>query len=164
MAQRAGQPIIQAVSQARNLTQPAKAGMALRRSTVKILTIKTNQREQMLRITPELARLVSENGWQEGALLVYCPHTTASLTINESADPDVFEDMTRFMGKLVPQDPSFRHDEGNSDAHIKSSLFGPHCMLIVEGGQIRKGTWQGVYFCEWDGPRTREVWVRFLRA
>lgn len=126
------------------------------------LSIQTEKREELRAITSQLAALVREKRWQNGALLVYCPHTTAALTVNENADPDVARDMSAFMGRLVPQSPEFRHAEGNSDAHIKTSLFGPHCMLIVENGQLRLGKWQGVYFCEWDGPRRRTLWVQFL--
>lgn len=126
------------------------------------LSLRTRQREEMINITTALNDVVRERGWRNGALLVFCPHTTAGLTINEAADPDVARDMTAHMSRLVPRDPGFRHAEGNSDAHIKSSLTGPHCLVIVEKGHIRLGTWQGVWFCEWDGPRQRNVWVRFL--
>ncbi|SBV94071.1 conserved hypothetical protein [uncultured delta proteobacterium] len=126
------------------------------------LTIQTRARAEMIPVTSLLRELVRRKDWQTGALLVYCPHTTAGLTINENADPDVQRDMTAFMNALVPQRGDFRHGEGNSDAHIKTSLFGPHVMLIVEEGTIRLGTWQGVYFCEWDGPRNRTLWAQFL--
>ncbi|MDL2316036.1 secondary thiamine-phosphate synthase enzyme YjbQ [Desulfovibrio sp. OttesenSCG-928-A18] len=126
------------------------------------LNIRSGQREELIAITGELRGLVREQGWQSGALFVYCPHSTAALTINENADPDVARDMRFFMNRLVPRLPEFRHAEGNSDAHIKTSLFGPHCLLPVEDGEIRLGTWQGVYFCEWDGPRKRSLWVQFL--
>lgn len=126
------------------------------------LKIRTKKREEMIAITSELAALVKEKGWQNGAILVYSPHTTAGLTINENADPDVQRDMCAFMGGLVPQSPHFRHAEGNSDSHIKTTLFGPHTMVIVEKGCLQLGTWQGIYFCEWDGPRNRNLWVQFL--
>jgi secondary thiamine-phosphate synthase enzyme len=126
------------------------------------LTLNTQAREAMVAITRPLQQLVADRGWKTGALLVFCPHTTGAITINENADPDVARDMTAFMGALVPQHSSFRHAEGNSDAHIKTSLFGPHCLVIVENGTLRLGTWQGIYFCEWDGPRTRTLWVQFL--
>ena len=129
---------------------------------MKTLRIKTTARARMTAVTAQLRQLVREEGWENGALLVYCPHTTAGLTINENADPDVQRDMTAFMNGLVPQHGDFRHMEGNSDSHIKTSLFGPQVMLIVDKGDIRLGTWQGVYFCEWDGPRNRELWVQFL--
>ncbi len=126
------------------------------------LDIRTGSREQMLDITGLLAETVHGKGWRTGALLVYCPHTTAALTINEAADPDVQRDMVAFMKRRIPRDAGFKHAEGNSDAHIKTSLFGPHCMVIVEDGRLRLGTWQGVYLCEWDGPRNRTVWMQFL--
>ena len=127
-----------------------------------ILSVSTASREEMLGITGKLRELVKANGWKNGALLVYCPHTTAALTINESADPDVQRDMCRFMKSLVPQRGDFRHAEGNSDAHIQTSLFGPSLMLIVEDGRVCLGTWQGIYLCEWDGPRKRKLWLQFL--
>lgn len=126
------------------------------------LTVTSTGRKELLSITGEVSALVRSEGWQTGALLLFCPHTTAALTINESADPDVARDMRSFMSGLVPPLQEFRHAEGNSDAHIQSSLFGPSCMVIVENGRLCLGTWQGIYFCEWDGPRTREVWVQFL--
>lgn len=126
------------------------------------LEIRTERRAELLPVASQLAALVREQGWLSGALLVYCPHTTAGLTVNENADPDVARDMEAFMGKLVPQSAAFRHAEGNSDAHIKTSLFGPSLMLIVEDGRMQLGTWQGVYFCEWDGPRRRTLWAQFL--
>ena len=116
----------------------------------------------MIPVTRELQKMVENEKWRDGALLVFCPHTTAGLTINENADPDVQRDMTAFMNRMVPEDSGFRHAEGNSDAHIKTSLFGPHVLLIIDNGRIRLGTWQGVYFCEWDGPRQRSLWVQFL--
>ena len=129
---------------------------------MEIIKIKTSRREELIAITSELRKLVRDQGWQQGALLVYSPHTTAGFTINENADPDVARDMRWFMNRLVPDSPEFQHAEGNSDAHIKTTLCGPHVMLIVEDGELMLGTWQGVYFCEWDGPRNRTVWVQFL--
>ena len=125
------------------------------------ISVRTTSREQMLPILRQLADTVRERGWQDGLLLVHCPHTTAAVTINESADPDVRTDISRFMHDMVPPDSDFRHAEGNSDAHIKSSLFGQQTLLIVQNGQIRLGVWQEVYFCEWDGPRNRELWLIF---
>jgi secondary thiamine-phosphate synthase enzyme len=129
---------------------------------VNTLSIRTSRRKELVSITAQVSALVRAEGWNSGALLLFCPHTTAALTVNESADPDVAADMCRFMGKLVPVLPDFRHAEGNSDAHIQSSLFGPSLMLIVEDGSLCLGTWQGVYFCEWDGPRARNIWAQFL--
>lgn len=126
------------------------------------IKISTTKREQLIPITHHLTALVKQKGWQSGALLVFSPHTTAGLTINENADPDVQLDMETFMRQLVPQSQNFRHAEGNSDAHVKTTLCGPHTMLIVQNNEIKLGTWQGVYFCEWDGPRSRQLWVQFL--
>ncbi len=126
------------------------------------ITLHTTTREQMLDITSAIRKLVSTRGWRDGALLLFCPHTTGALTVNEAADPDVARDMTVNMGRLVPRHGDYRHAEGNSDAHIKTSLFGPSLMLIVDGGEVRLGTWQGIYFCEWDGPRSRKLWAQWL--
>ena len=126
------------------------------------LSVKSSCRKEFVSVTREVASLVKAEGWDTGALLLFCPHTTAALTINESADPDVARDMQGFMTKLVPALPEFRHAEGNSDAHIQSSLFGPSLMLIVEKSELCLGAWQGIYFCEWDGPRTRKLWAQFL--
>ncbi len=131
---------------------------------MKQIAISTKQREELVAVTDTLRELVRKQGWENGALLVYSPHTTAGLTINENADPDVAYDMRWFMNRLVPNAPEFRHVEGNSDAHIKTSLCGAQVMLIVENGELMLGTWQGVYFCEWDGPRNRRLWVQFLPA
>lgn len=126
------------------------------------LTLHTTDREQLANITPAVRELVRAKGWRKGALLLFCPHTTGALTVNEAADPDVARDMTVNMGRIVPRHGDYRHAEGNSDAHIKTSLFGPSLMLIVEGGEVRLGTWQGIYFCEWDGPRSRNLWAQWL--
>ncbi len=128
------------------------------------LPIKTPSRCAMLDISHDVQRLVHAKGWRKGALLLYSPHTTCGLTVNEGADPDVVRDMTSFFSKLIPQDAAFRHAEGNSDAHIKTSLFGPSLMLIVEDGHVQLGTWQHIYLCECDGPRNRKLWVQFLES
>lgn len=116
----------------------------------------------MADITRLLEDAVIQNGWEDGILTVFTPHTTAAVTINENADLDVQRDMTAFMNKLVPDEAYFRHSEGNSDAHIKSSLFGCSETVIVENSRLVLGTWQGVYFCEFDGPRQRKVWLKFI--
>ena len=95
-------------------------------------------------------------------MLLYCPHTTGAVTINEGADPDVVRDINVNMNKLVPFRGDYHHAEGNSDAHIKSSLFGCEQMVIIEGGNIQLGTWQKIYFCEFDGPRSRKLWAKWL--
>jgi secondary thiamine-phosphate synthase enzyme len=128
------------------------------------LELRTPRREALVRITPALTDLIAAKGWQDGAVVVFCPHTTAGLTVNEDADPDVATDMVMAMGRLVPRDAGYRHAEGNSDAHVKTTLVGPSLTLIVSGGRLQLGTWQGVYLCEWDGPRTRKVWVQWLKG
>ncbi len=131
---------------------------------MKSLSITTDAREQLVDITQEVQTLVSQMGWQKGALLLHCPHTTAALTINEHADPSVARDIVVNLGKLIPRIGDYRHMEGNSDAHIKASLLGPDQMLIVNDGQLRLGTWQGIFFCEFDGPRSRKLWAQWLPA
>jgi secondary thiamine-phosphate synthase enzyme len=127
------------------------------------LTIQTDRREAMIDITAQVRRVVEESGVREGVATVFCPHTTAAMTINENADPDVQRDILLFTGEAVPESyPGFRHGEGNSDAHIKASLFGSSVQVIVSGGRLMLGTWQGVYFCEFDGPRRREAWVSVM--
>ncbi|WP_272701052.1 secondary thiamine-phosphate synthase enzyme YjbQ [Desulfovibrio sp. Fe33] len=131
---------------------------------MEILEIRTRDREELVDITGAVRRVVMENGWSDGALLLYCPHTTGAVTVNEGADPDVVRDIVVNMRKLVPHGGDYRHAEGNSDAHIKSSLFGCDQMVIVEGGNLMLGTWQKIYFCEFDGPRTRKLWVKWLAS
>lgn len=126
------------------------------------ISVSTSRREEFLDITAEVARLVAESGLMEGAVLVYSPHTTAGVTINEGADPDVKRDMVAHLARLVPNHPDFRHAEGNSDAHIKTSLMGPSQLVPVSGGRMALGTWQHLYLCEFDGPRRRTVLVQFL--
>lgn len=122
----------------------------------------TTRREEFVDITALVAQTLREAGLMEGAVLVYSPHTTAGITVNEGADPDVRRDMLAHLSKLVPVDDTFRHAEGNSDAHIKTSLMGPSQLIPVAGGQLCLGTWQKIYFCEFDGPRRRTVWVQPL--
>jgi secondary thiamine-phosphate synthase enzyme len=128
------------------------------------LTIKTGRREQFVAVGDMLEELIGRHGWKDGLLHVHCPHTTAGLTVNENADPDVVRDMLGALARLVPERGDYRHSEGNSDAHVKASLMGTGLTLMVEEGKIRLGTWQGVFFCEFDGPRTRQVWVRWMGA
>jgi len=128
------------------------------------LTIRTETRETLVSVTARIQALVTEMGWDEGMLFLHCPHTTAGLTINEDADPSVASDVIAAMRKLIPHQAGYRHAEGNSDAHIKTSLFGPTLPLIVSGGKIQLGTWQGVFFCEFDGPRTRKLWAQWCGA
>ena len=124
--------------------------------------VMTTTREDLVDITALVAQTLRESGLSEGAVLVYSPHTTAAITVNEGADPDVRRDMLRHLARMVPQHPDFRHAEGNSDAHIKVSMLGPSQLLPVTGGELALGTWQKIYFCEFDGPRKRTVWVQTL--
>ena len=130
--------------------------------------VKTTDRNQMVDILSQaqsaLDELVQRAGKSSGALVVYCPHTTAAITVNEDYDPDVKRDILHKLSRDIPQRDDYRHAEGNSDSHIKSSLVGASETLIVSEGQIQLGRWQGLLFCEFDGPRTREVWVQFLPA
>lgn len=126
------------------------------------LDIRTTEREELVDVTGAVQALVRARGWTDGALVLYCPHTTGAVTINEGADPDVVRDIVVNMRALVPHRGDYHHAEGNSDAHIKSSLFGCDQMVIVQGGQVRLGTWQKIYFCEFDGPRPRRLWAKWL--
>lgn len=129
-----------------------------------VINVTTSKHSEMLDITASVAKLVPAD-MQEGLCCVYSRHTTAGVTINENADPDVRSDMVSFLDKLVPwQESMFRHLEGNSAAHIKSSLMGFSQIIPVENGRLCLGTWQGIYFCEFDGPRSRKVQVTFLQG
>ncbi len=123
--------------------------------------ISTKNRNQMIDITDEVSSIVSQSDITCGDVIVYCPHTTAAITINENADPSVPHDILLALEKLVPQsNPGYRHSEGNSDAHCKSTLVGCSKQLLVKNGALELGTWQGIFFCEFDGPRSRKVYVQ----
>lgn len=113
-------------------------------------------------ITNEVAEVITESGVNEGLCIIFCPHTTAAITINENADPDVKTDFLMGMDKTFPELSSFRHSEGNSDAHLKSSAIGASETVIVANGKPLLGTWQGIYFCEFDGPRKRKFYVKVM--
>lgn len=113
-------------------------------------------------ISSDVLNFVKDSGVQEGIVLVYTPHTTAAITINENADPSVKSDMTKFFSKLVPQESWFRHMEGNSPSHIMSSLISPSQSFILNDGELILGTWQGIFFCEFDGPRSRKFYVKII--
>jgi secondary thiamine-phosphate synthase enzyme len=129
--------------------------MSLRK---KEIFLQTRAAEEVQDITAEVNAAIRDLGLRDGVVLLFCPHTTAALTVNEAADPSVAEDIGKALAKMVPN-MAFRHEEGNSPAHIRSALLGPSLLLPVEGGRLALGTWQGVYFCEFDGPRHRQVWV-----
>ena len=128
------------------------------------LTLDTRQRTELIDITAKLRAAVHGSGIREGIAVVYTPHTTAALTINENADPDVVADLLATFDQLAPRHARYRHAEGNSDAHVKSSLIGPSVTLIVANGAPLLGTWQGIWFAEFDGPRCRQVHVKVLGA
>ncbi len=118
----------------------------------------------MCDITREVQGVVRENGLEGGVCHIFVPHTTCGLAINENADPDVKRDIIAKLDDAISADFDYRHSEGNSPAHIKSVLVGPSLTVFVEDGGLQLGTWQGIYLCEYDGPRTREVWVRLIKA
>jgi secondary thiamine-phosphate synthase enzyme len=124
------------------------------------ITVKTSSRVQFVDITSYIRRIAEKSGLTDGIVLVYVPHTTAGITINEAADPDVVFDLNNKLSQLIPCEGMYRHAEGNSDAHIKASLMGSSAQIIVSDSKLVLGVWQGVFFCEFDGPRTRKVHVK----
>jgi secondary thiamine-phosphate synthase enzyme len=131
---------------------------------VESLQVKTGSRVEFVDITSRVRDVISKSGVKDGIAVVYVSHTTAGITINEAADPSVVADINMKLSGLVPYSDAYRHAEGNSDAHIKSSLMGSSVHLIIAGGTPVLGTWQGVFFCEFDGPRTRKVLVQAVPA
>lgn len=127
-------------------------------------SVRTSSRTDFVNITPHIQKLVSESGIKSGICVIFVPHTTAAVTINEGADPDVVCDIKCQMDKVIPWNAGYDHAEGNSAAHIKSSLFGCSEHVIIENGSLILGTWQKIYFCEFDGPRSRRVWVKIVPA
>jgi len=127
-----------------------------------MLTVKTGTRTEFLDITSQIQDAVRSSGIKEGICMVYVPHTTAAVTVNESADPSVKNDILMILNKMVPWEADYRHDEGNSPAHVKSALVGASELIPIEDGKLALGTWQGIFFCEFDGPRNRKVHVSFL--
>jgi secondary thiamine-phosphate synthase enzyme len=125
-----------------------------------ILAVKTQAKTELIDITAKIAQLVQKSGVEEGLCLVYVPHTTAAVTINESADPSVKSDILMVLNRIVPWEADYRHMEGNSPAHVKSTLVGPSELIAIENRSLVLGTWQGIFFCEFDGPRNRKVHVR----
>ena len=123
------------------------------------LEVKTSSRTQMLDITKDIEKIIKESEIKNGSCIVFIPHTTAAVTINENADPDVQKDFIKAINKIVPWDDDYLHMEGNSAAHLKASMIGFSEQMMIEKGRILLGTWQGIYFVEFDGPRNRKVWV-----
>jgi secondary thiamine-phosphate synthase enzyme len=126
------------------------------------IRVQTREREQLLDITDELRRAVRDSGTRNGVVHLWTLHTTCALTVNEGADPDVSRDMVAALRRLVPREAGYAHAEGNSDSHIKTSLFGPGITLLIEDGDLLLGTWQRLFLAEWDGPRRREVAAHFV--
>ena len=127
-------------------------------------SVQTSSRSEMIDVTDRLQKLVRQHNLNEGMLIVYVLHTTAAVTINENADPDVRADMLAKFAALIPKDETYyRHGEGNSDSHVKTSLVGNSVTVLIERGKLMLGQWQGVYFCEFDGPRQREMHVKIVR-
>ena len=126
------------------------------------LDVRTNSQTQFIDITQEIQQAVNKSGVKSGICQIFIPHTTAGITINENADPSVTRDILMELNKVIPFSDGYHHQEGNSAAHIKSSLVGCSLAVIIDGGQIQLGTWQGIYFCEFDGPRSRRVWLKII--
>ena len=140
-------------------SQPAKGP---KRGSSRVLGIKTTRRTELVDITSEVEKLVAESGISSGVCHLYVPHTTAGITINENDDPDVARDIEATLDRLVPKDGSYKHWEGNADSHIKSTLTGVSRTLHIEDQRLVLGRWQAIFFCEFDGPRQREVRVKFV--
>lgn len=126
------------------------------------INLRTDRRIELIDITAKVESIVSKSKVKEGICFIFCPHTTAGLTINENADPSVRRDIVNVMNKVAPEGAGYAHTEGNADSHVKASLFGSTLNIFIENGRLAFGTWQGIYFCEGDGPRSREVWVKIL--
>ncbi len=134
-------------------------------SPIKTLSVRTGSRDQFVEITHQIQAAIAEAELGEGVAMIYVPHTTAGVTINENADPDVVHDMLRQLDLMVPwTQPFYRHGEGNSASHVKASMMGASVQVIVTGGKLMLGTWQGIYLCEFDGPRVRSVVVKLMEG
>ncbi len=141
------------------MSSPGRASSDPRTVT---LHLKTSRRTEWLDITSEVGRRVAAFGVSSGVCHIYSPHTTAGITINEGYDPDVARDMEAAFDRMVPRDAGYKHDEGNSDSHIKATLVGSSQTVWIEDGRVRLGRWQAIFFCEFDGPRTREVHLKIV--
>jgi secondary thiamine-phosphate synthase enzyme len=127
------------------------------------ISLKTQKRNELIDITSRINEIIAKDNFRDGLLLVFVPHTTAAVTINENADPDVCHDILLTLEEVIPHlRKGYRHGEGNSDAHVKASLVGSSETILVENGRLCLGTWQGIYFCEFDGPRNRAVYIKTL--
>jgi len=128
-----------------------------------ILTVKTKSRTELIDITSDVQNTVRSSSIADGLCMLYIPHTTAAVTINESADPSVKDDILMILNEIVPWKAKYRHLEGNSPAHVKSTLVGASELVAIENGRLVLGTWQGIFFCEFDGPRTRKLHVNVMQ-
>jgi len=128
------------------------------------IQVKTHSQSELINITPEVNKIVHKLGFKEGVCYVYVPHTTAAVTINENADPSVQKDILNELDKTVPWDDRYTHMEGNAAAHIKSTIVGSSVYIPISDGKLALGTWQGIFFCEFDGPRHREVFVQTIKS
>lgn len=126
------------------------------------LSVRTGSRTEFLDLTAQIQDLVRQSGVSEGLCHLFVPHTTAAVTINENADPSVISDILMVLNKIISDREAYRHSEGNSPAHVKSSLIGPQLTVLVSGGRLLLGTWQGIYFCEFDGPRNRKLHIKIV--
>lgn len=128
------------------------------------ITIRTTQRTELVDITYQVEEIVRKSGIKDGVCYLFVPHTTAGITINENADPSVRRDINTELSRLIPSDRHYQHTEGNADAHIKSTLINCFQIVLIEDNKLLLGTWQGIFFCEFDGPRTRRVYVKIITA
>jgi secondary thiamine-phosphate synthase enzyme len=128
-----------------------------------ICTVKSRTRTELIDITSKIQDMVTSAGVDQGLCMLYVPHTTAAITINESADPSVKDDILMIINKIIPWEAGYRHLEGNSPAHIKSTIVGASELIAIDNNRLVLGTWQGIFFCEFDGPRTRKVQVRIIK-
>ncbi len=131
---------------------------------IKQITVKSREQVEFINITAQIKEVVTASGIKDGLVFLFVPHTTAAVTINENADPDVVTDMTNSLDKLIPHQDNYLHYEGNSAAHLKSSLIGASETIAITSGALQLGTWQGIYFCEFDGPRTRKLHIKVLKG
>ncbi|MFQ3548255.1 MAG: secondary thiamine-phosphate synthase enzyme YjbQ [Armatimonadota bacterium] len=131
---------------------------------MEVFSLNTKRRTEFIDITSKVQEIIKSSGVESGIVCVFVPHTTAGITINEDADPSVIRDITKQLSEIAPENHSYTHMEGNSDSHIKSSLFGPSLNVIIENGNLQLGTWQGLYFAEFDGPRSRKCWVKIIKG
>lgn len=128
------------------------------------IEVSTRKREELVDITSQVRAVVRKSGVKDGVCYVYVPHTTAGVTINEHADPDVARDIEDTLSKLVPPGRHYRHAEGNADSHVKTTLVGPEVFVFIEDGELVLGVWQGIFLCEFDGPRRRKIYIKIVEG